>query len=375
MAGGHDGYNGDPAGSALGEVRNGGDREASDAAFLQIANVMLRNRWIIAGTAVLFAVAAVTTALLKDRTYTSSTVFMAQFDGGGSSMSGLAAQFGIRLAADRPGQSPAFYADLLRSRSILAAAVTSSYAPSGGGEGTDLLDHLDVTGPTEAVRLEKGIRALSQTLGIRTNWETGVVTFSVTTERPWLSEQVARRLLELVNEFDLTTRTSQAAAESEFVRLALEERSAELRAAEDDLERFLAENRLFTGSPALMFEHERRQREVALRHGVVLSLAQALEQARIDEVRNIPVITVVEPPVAPSLPDPRGIRMKAILALLLGAAAGLFIAFLREYFRRSAVHEPEHVREFAGLRDDILHELRYPLRLVRLGRPATRRDA
>jgi uncharacterized protein involved in exopolysaccharide biosynthesis len=342
--------------------------KSADAGLLQIASVLLRNRWIIAGSAIVLAAVVVTAGLMNERTYTASTVFMAHFEGG-SAVSGIAAQFGLRLA-DKPGQTPAFYADLLRSRSILAAAVQSQYSPTDSEERSELLDILDVSGPNDVVRLEKGVMALSKMLNVRTNWDTGVVTLSVTTQHPWLSEQLVSRLLELVNDFDLTRRRSQAAAEREFVASALEERSAQLRAAENALERFFTENRHFSGSPALSLQQERLQREVLLRHGVVMSLAQAFEQARIDEIRNTPVITVVEPPVASPLPDRRGLLMKGVLAILLGASMGLFITFIREYFRRTAVEQPEQLQEFVRIRNDVVAEMTLPLRLVRLHRRA-----
>jgi len=90
------------------------------------------------------------------------------------------------------------------------------------------------------------------------------------------------------------TRQSQAAAERGFTEERMAEAQEELRAAENELQRFLQNNRQFQNSPELVFQHDRLQRRVAMRQQVYTSLVQSYEQARIDEVPNTPVITVVE---------------------------------------------------------------------------------
>jgi len=92
---------------------------------------------------------------------------------------------------------------------------------------------------------------------------------------------------------------------------------------------------------------------------VYSSLAQAFEQARIDEVRNTPVLTLVDPPNLPAEPDRRWLLAKALLAALLGAMIGAFVALSRDFFGRTGDERPgpksEHESESplaraAGLR-------------------------
>jgi hypothetical protein len=39
-------------------------------------------------------------------------------------------------------------------------------------------------------------------------------------------------------------------------------------------------------------------------------LAQAYEQSKMDEVRDTPVITIIQPPETPLMPDAKGIRTR-----------------------------------------------------------------
>lgn len=86
-----------------------------------------------------------------------------------------------------------------------------------------------------------------------------------------------------------------------------------------------------------------------MRQQVVSSLTESYEQARINEVRNTPVITVVEAAEAPVRPDPRNLRGRGLLALVLGGMLGVSVAFVREYARRSREESTDDYTEFSTL--------------------------
>jgi uncharacterized protein involved in exopolysaccharide biosynthesis len=118
--------------------------------------------------------------------------------------------------------------------------------------------------------------------------------------------------------------------------------SGELRVAEDRLESFLRNNRQFGGSPELTFQRERLQRDVALQQQVFTSLTQSLEEVRIREVRDTPLITVVEAPVLPTQPEPRWRVQGILLGAVVGALIGALLAFLGEAMsRRRQDGDPE----------------------------------
>ena len=71
-----------------------------------------------------------------------------------------------------------------------------------------------------------------------------------------------------------------------------------------------------------------------MRQQLYTSLAQAFEQARIEEVRDNPVITMIERPTLPLKPNGRGLLRKGPLALMAGFLLGLSIAFGREVVRQ-----------------------------------------
>lgn len=339
-----------------------------EISLLRPINALLRQRWLVLGLPVAGLFAFTGLGLLRERTYTVTASFMPQAqEMSASQLSGLAAQFGLVVPAGETGQSPAFYVDLLESRGILGQVVDTTYAVATGGDSVraTLADLYGMKGSTQELRRDAAVRRAREMISATPNLRTGVVRVSVTTRWPSLSEQVARRVLSLVNEFNLERRQSQASTERRFVESRLKEVRDELDQSEGKLQAFLQRNREFRNAPQLTFEHDRLSREVLMRQQIYTSLAQAHEKARIDEVRNTPVITVVEQPEQPVRPDPRGALKNGVLGAVLGALFAVFVAFWREFVSQSRQQDPEAFHQFLTLKALIRDELGRPWRALR----------
>jgi len=137
----------------------------------------------------------------------------------------------------------------------------------------------------------------------------------------------------LVQDFNRERRAGQARAEREFAASRLTDAERELRAAEDAVRSFQSRNRDFRSSPFLQLDLERLQREVTRRQMVYNGLSQSFEQARLEEVRNTPVIAMVELPELPARPRPRGALLSALVAFLAVVAVLFAWYFVREVVR------------------------------------------
>lgn len=352
----------------------GGD-EVDEISLVDVAEVLLRQRWSIVGLTVLLTIMAGTWTLVRGRSWTATTSFMPQTStGAGSSrLAALAGEFGIDVGGGEPGATPDFYAELVRSREILGEVAADTFHVehgagvfSRGPAGRTLADLLGMDEPSPRRRRANVIRWLREhAVSTDVGQQTGIVKVSVTT--PWavISDSITGQLVELVNEFNLRTRQSQASAERRFIEGRMDEAQKELRSAENALQRFLQNNRAFESSPELAFEEDRLQRVVNMRQQVYTSLAQSFEQARIAEVRNTAVITVVEPPEIPVRPDPRHLLLHLILGLMLGAMVGVGVAFVREYLRRAREGDSTEFEEVSALWQQAKGDLRRFTRLLR----------
>jgi len=192
--------------------------------------------------------------------------------------------------------------------------------------------------------------------------KSGLVTVSVRAESAELSQQIASRVLQLLNRFNLDRRRSQAAEERRFVEGRVGEVKSELRLAEDRLQYFLQANRDYGNSPSLRFQQERLAADVALQRQLFTTLTQSYEQAKIEEVRDTPVITVVELPEVPARPDSRGLLLRALGGFVAGMLLGMAIAALSALTHSNRVQRSEEFEAYTALRNEAISDLKRPWR-------------
>src|SRR3990172_2464415 len=236
------------------------------------ANILLRRRYLILALPLATGFFTGILSLQSPREYRASASFLPQdpmpVQGG---LGQLASQFGI--AVTRPGTgSSQFYADLLQSRGVLHDVLTTIYHVSASPrfEG-DLIEYFEVRSDTRDHAILAAMYQLRSSMSVSTDRTTGVVSFDVSTTNPDLSTQVAGRFLELVNDYNLGRRQSQARAEREFVEQRLALARTALSTAEDSLAGFYRRNRRYSDSPELVAEEARLQRQVTLRQPLYLS--------------------------------------------------------------------------------------------------------
>ncbi|MEO7102184.1 MAG: hypothetical protein ABI119_02495 [Gemmatimonadaceae bacterium] len=299
----------------------------------------IRPHWrLIATIAVVGLVVGATPGMLRNRTYTSELSFASQ-SRATNAVSALASQFGLQGGGD-PVQSPAFYADLVASRAILEPLLASR--PAGMRPGMLTLEQQLAPDEKEfGKRRQKAMEKLSSAIRTSVNAATSVVTVKVTTESPRLSQDLGASLIAAINLFNVRRRQDRAAADKQFAEQQLAEAGADVRAAENRLASFLNENRSRV-APRLSLDEERLRRDIATRQQLYTSLMQDYQTAKINEARNDPAITLIDPPQLPYVGDSRGTVVGGALGLFGGVAIGLalvygqaFLALRRENIRSS----------------------------------------
>lgn len=344
----------------------GGD----SVSLIRLLNVPLRHRTPILRWTLAVATLGAGTAALRSREYRSSAAFIPQGNRLPGNLAGLAAQFGVAVpTGGEATRSPQFYAELLRSHDLLGGLVANKFDLGPARRGVTLVDlygvprfSLPFTRPrTAEERRERAIREIADRVHTEVSEKTGVVSFSVVTLAPALSRDVAAQLLEAVSRFNQDTRRSQAGAERRFAERRLAEARADLRRAEGRLLTFLVSNREFDAAPSLQLDRSRLNDDVSTQRQLVLTLTQSYEQARLEEVRDTPVVTVMDAPEIPVRPESRRVAVWAALGAALGLLAGIAIAYVREYMRLVRDDDSEGYAQFQALRGELARDLRAPL--------------
>lgn len=303
-----------------------------DALMPQLTTSLRRHLRLIAGLSGASFVSVVLLLSFREPRYTSTASFVPQSNRPTSALAGVAATLGVEASMTGNAPSPAFYADLVKSRDLLTSILRVEYSfPTRSGVASGkLVDLLRIKGSSEQLRMEKAVRKLSGVLEVNYKVRTGMISIAAQMPNPVLAQRVVQRFLDELARFNLEQRKSQAGAERRFTEERLVALQRELRAAEDRMQAFMQRNRDYRNAPELMFEYERMARDVAFRQTVYSGVAQANERARMDEVRDTPVITVVDQPSLPAEADGRGRLRFGLLAGILGGFAALGIGVARD---------------------------------------------
>jgi uncharacterized protein involved in exopolysaccharide biosynthesis len=347
----------------MAEVEWDGGGEIS---LLEMAAMLLRNRWRIVRWTFIGATLAALFVISMPALFFASASFIPQGnDPSRSGLTSLAGQFGLSLPGGSPSLSPDFYAKLLKSPVLLRRVALDTFVvPELGGKRVSFLDLFDVRDPQPRVREELGVILLTGLVKTNVVKITGVVEASVLTRWPSVSLGIVTALMNGLNDFNLSSRQGQAAAERRFVEGRLSLADTDLRAAEDRLEGFLRVNRTIA-SPELTLERDRLQRAVSMRQQVYTSLAQSYEEVRMREVRDTPVITLVEPPSVRPMHEPRGIVRTVIVGSLLGALLGMLIGFISGIMAHRRRRGVAGDAEFAETLREMKGEMLTPARWIR----------
>jgi uncharacterized protein involved in exopolysaccharide biosynthesis len=306
-----------------------------------VITTLLRKKRRIGGCVLAGALAGVVLAVLIHNRYTSTASFIAQGSNSlnlPSVLQGAALSLGLERGND---YSPKFYADLLTSRPILQSAVLHKYVVPGE-ESAQPQDYLSVegfTGPDRNLAVDKAIRHLSKRVSASADVRTNMITLSVEARWPELSRDIASQLLTALDSLNVGFRQNQSRESREFYERRVLQTRAELDSADVAVRNFLQTNRVIT-SPALQFEMQRLQREAERKQSVYAIVVQQYEQARLQEARNVPTLTVLAAPFVPvkkSFP-PR--RLFVALGALLGLVLGWGQLSLTEGIREFRKDEP-----------------------------------
>jgi len=338
---------------------------------LEFLNVLLKRSRIVVGLPLIAAVLVAFSSFLIPATFTATTTFVPEVRSQGrlpAGLTGLAGQFGVSLGADAT-QSPRFYAEVAKSREILERVLLSRYRDPRRAEtssdSTELIRILRINGRNWADSVHNAVKTLDHLVSARVSSQTNVVRLSVDARYPTLAADVANRFVAYLNDFNAQSRQSQARERRKFVEQRLTDGERELRTAEEDLRVFYERNRSWQQSPQLVFEEGRLRRQVDIRQELYLTLRREYETARIEEVNDTPVITVIDRAIPPEERSRPRRRLLVVLAFLFGGMVGVFWAVTGEFFDRAKKGNEDDYREFSARLGGIVHRIVGPFGLRR----------
>jgi hypothetical protein len=304
-----------------------------------LARLVWRRRRQFIGAVVLGLVLGGGVSLLRHKKYTSHASFIGSggsqltLPAGLGGLAALASQFGITgLGGFGGGRSlsPYFYTELVTTDTILSQLATVSLRDSADAPARPLLALLRVAGRSRADSIQRAVRRLRHVVVVDLQPRTGVVKLSFTARTPYLAAAAADTLLGLVNGFvgrDLRTRAGET---RRFLQDRLTQIEGELAQQQDKLRAFLEANREYQNSPMLQFRQAELERDLDLKRDLYLSVARSLEEARMNEVRDTPLISIIDRPSVPTRASGPKPLLNAVLVAVFMPVFWLAVVLFRQ---------------------------------------------
>ncbi len=278
-----------------------------DRLILDTLRALLRHRALCAAlVSIASAAGGVSTLWIQPYYIASARIYppMAENPLGAFALPGMTGLLGnLGLNWNSGSQFP-LYEKALDSRDLLLK-LTETPLQAAGFDQT-LLEYLHVSGPDSLSRIHLGVEAVRAKMRYVADSKSPVATISVRDRDPRVAALLVNRAVELLNEFDIATSTTQAGERRRFIEGRLLKASNQLTEVESRLETFREENLRIGNAPALLLEQARLQRELEIEQQIYLTLRKEAELANIEEHRSVPVVNILEhatPPLTPAGPS------------------------------------------------------------------------
>lgn len=254
--------------------------------------------------------------------------------------SDLAALAGVKVGEGAPTE---IYQVLATSESVLEPVIYKKYSTKEYKDSVNLIQYFDIEpdnslSPKRQQRkmFIKAYDKLSKNL-LTTDLDriTKVLNITVTMPESDLSALVANNVVKSLDYYIRTKRKSYASEQRFYIEKRLLQVKDSLTAAENKLKNFREENRL-VASPSLLLVQGRLLRNVDILQAVYIELNKQLEIAKIDEIKETPVLNVKElakDPIIKAGPK-RGIIFIAIMftSILLSSLYFMFRDEIKKYY-------------------------------------------
>ncbi len=254
--------------------------------------------------------------------------------GGLGNLASAAAAFGVSM----PGgdSSDANFVDILQSRWLRERLLDTEFTFQARSWrfGAERNHRERLSAYLNAGNTDRALKILAPMVEVSRDLKSKVVLLTVETKSPSLSQQIAQRSLQLLEEFIQQKGRTRGGAKAAFAKARLEEARGEQAKAEAVFQKFLETDRNYQVSPdpSVRLKGTRLEGELRLRMQLVTTLALNLEQALMEEKNDVPILNVLDGGNLP-LDKSRPRRSVFVALAFMLASAGAWAYANREWIR------------------------------------------
>lgn len=300
----------------------------------QMLTLVVRKRKFIFTIVGACSLAAIIISGLLPESFQSTAVLLPETDksklGNLVGLSDIATLAGVNVGNE--ASLVKLYPTILRSEAVLKNVIYTTYHSQTFGEPVNLIQYWHIQKKTPEKDYEAALRAFRGLLDISVDLKTNVLSITMEEAEPQLTADIVNTVTAELDKFVRTKRSTSAGEQRKFIDGRLKEVKGALETSENALKEFREKNRAISGSPELTLQLERLMRDVQINSTLFIELKKQYEIARIEEVKNIPVINVMDAarPAANKASPMRG-RMVIITFFLSLAGSVLYLYFNATY--------------------------------------------
>ena len=298
---------------------------------VEIIKTIWQGRKLIFLVTTIFVVIGVLYALLATPQYQAKlTLYPAgeSQNGGLGKLGGLASSFGLGGMSSSSGY---YIPDVVKSRKILDKVINKKWEIAEFDEPVNLIVFWELEDPDHELNAEKAFDKLSKKITVSVDDDSGLITISVETKNAKLSADIANYIGDEVNDYiqheqKSSTRQSRVYIEERLIKI-----KDELKEAEENLKEFQKGHRIINESPELQMEILRLKRNVEIKNQVYLTLEQQREIALIEEIKQMPVLNILDKAVTPKLKTKPKKNMIVLISFILGVFISCMLIMMLAY--------------------------------------------
>ena len=290
----------------------------------KITRIVLIFTAVVAGMSIVFSNSYLATStILPDLSFLNSI---------GGSLGGfkdLAAAVGLN--ANQTLASPSqLYPDIMQSEFVLRRVIYHKYKTEKYDTLVNLIQYWGYDKPDENLNFEKCLsRMRKSVMSVSVDKKTLVITMDVSAGEPQFAADIANEITSELDYFQRNFRQTNAGEQRKFLEQRLSEVKDDLAKAEEKLKQFQEKNRRTEQSPQLQLEQGRLSRDVDLNSTLFIELKRQFELARLDEIKNTPMVQILDvarPPADHASPRRRIMVLVAIFVSFLGSSTWVVVA-------------------------------------------------
>ncbi len=211
----------------------------------------------------------------------------------------IASLAGVDVGNSAPTE---IYEMILKSETVMENAFYKKYTTQKYPTQVNLVEYYDLSkrDDLDSSKIERDLflrlreRFIKNSLKTSVDRFTKVLTIQVTLRESQLSADVVNNLVFSLDEFVREKRKSYAIEQRQYIEKRRHQVSDSLMAAEERLKLFKLSNKSYSSSPELLLESTRLMRTIETNSAVLYELTKQYELAKIEEIKDTPVINVQE---------------------------------------------------------------------------------